>query len=61
MDVFERFAPGFKILTLEELNVSRDFALLWTLFEAQVLDTNASASKIKEKSKEWFDGRREFR
>ncbi|WP_139718343.1 hypothetical protein [Aeromonas sobria] len=55
MDVLERFAPGFKILTIEELSVSRDFALLWTLFEAQVLDTHASASKIKEKSKEWFD------
>ncbi|MEL7593011.1 hypothetical protein ACEUC8_03265 [Aeromonas veronii] len=56
MDIFEKFAPGFITLTPDELNVSRDFALLWTLFEAQVLDANASASKIKEKSKEWFDG-----
>ncbi|MCW8331753.1 hypothetical protein MD588_23410 [Photobacterium sp. SDRW27] len=54
MVVLEKFAPGFEDLKPRDLKASGDFAFLWTLFEAQVLDTNASARKIKTKSVEWL-------
>jgi hypothetical protein len=41
-----RHAPGFDELTAAERKAVRDFALLWSLFESVVLETNASADKI---------------
>ncbi|HIF6100512.1 hypothetical protein ACSTLI_15045 [Vibrio parahaemolyticus] len=54
MLVLEKYAPGFEDLKQRDLRASSEFAFLWTLFEAQVLDTNASSRKIKAKSKEWL-------
>lgn len=59
----ERIAPGVVNLTPEEHEALQRFTLLWTLFEAQVLENNASVRKISEKTKgidpkiidgEWF-------
>ena len=45
----EQHAPGYPNLSSEELQAITGFSLLWSLFEAQVLDTSASAQKIVEK------------
>jgi len=45
----ERVAPGVAHLSPEEHEALQRFTLLWTLFEAQVLESNASARKISEK------------
>ena len=45
----ERIAPGVANLSPEEHEALQRFTLLWTLFEAQVLENNASARKISEK------------
>lgn len=45
----ERIAPGVANLSPEEHEALQKFTLLWTLFEAQVLEYKASASKISEK------------
>lgn len=42
----ERIAPGVANLTPEEHEAIQRFTLLWTLFEAQVLQNNASVNKI---------------
>lgn len=44
---------GYDALSQEERDAIMHFALLWSIFEAKVLDTNASASKIVELSKLW--------
>jgi hypothetical protein len=44
----ERVAPGVANLSPEEHEAIQRFTLLWTLFEAQVLQNNASVSKIAE-------------
>ncbi|WP_350608268.1 MULTISPECIES: hypothetical protein [unclassified Pseudoalteromonas] len=44
-----RIAPGIEHLSLDELHALQRFTLLWTLFEAQVLDTNAYVRNISEK------------
>lgn len=44
----EMIAPGVAGLSSEEHEALYRFTLLWTLFEAQVLDNNASVSKITE-------------
>jgi hypothetical protein len=49
----ERFAPGFNTLTQQELEAMHTFTIMWTLFEAQVLDTAASARKIISKAQQW--------
>jgi hypothetical protein len=46
---FEKIAPGISNITPEELETMQKFTLLWTLFEAQVLENNASVQKIVEK------------
>lgn len=60
----EGIAPGIGHLSPEELYALQRFTLLWTLFEAQVLDSNASVKKISEKvigiepriiEEEWFE------
>lgn len=44
----ERIAPGVANLSPEEHEAIQRFTLLWTLFEAQVLQNNASVNKIAE-------------
>jgi len=44
----ERVAPGVAHLSPEEHEALQRFTLLWTLFEAQVLESSASARKISE-------------
>ncbi|MDO6453956.1 hypothetical protein Q4490_10310 [Neptunomonas phycophila] len=44
----ERIAPGVANLSPEEHEALQRFTLLWTLFEAQVLENNASVRKISE-------------
>lgn len=44
----EGIAPGVANLTSEELAALQRFTLLWTLFEAQMLGSNASVKKISE-------------
>ena len=44
---------GFASLPQEELDAILHFALLWSLFEAKVLDMRASASSILEVSTRW--------
>jgi predicted NAD/FAD-binding protein len=39
-------APGFSNLTTEEREAIVDFSLLWSLFEARVLDNAANAGRI---------------
>lgn len=51
-------APGFDSLSEVERAAIFHFSLLWSFFEAKVLDTNASANKILAISREWAgDGR----
>ncbi|TVQ69148.1 MAG: hypothetical protein EA373_09245 [Oceanospirillales bacterium] len=45
----ERIAPGVENLSTEEHEALQRFTLLWTLFEAQMLESNASVRKISEK------------
>lgn len=48
-------APGFEELSNEEKNAIMHFSLLWSLFEAQVLNTSASANSICSKINSWSD------
>lgn len=45
-------APGYSGLNDEEKSAIMNFSLLWSLFEAQVLDNSASASRIQTKMNE---------
>ncbi|TMO35980.1 hypothetical protein CWC26_16995 [Pseudoalteromonas sp. S4488] len=47
---------GYEHLTEGERKSISGFALIWTLFEAKLLDEDASAAKICEKSQEWVGG-----
>ena len=49
LEDIERVAPGVANLSTKEHEALQKFTLLWTLFEAQVLENNASAAKIAEK------------
>lgn len=40
-------APGYEELGQDEKGAIQDFSLLWSLFEAQVLNTSASADSIQ--------------
>ena len=46
-------APGYDELSEEEKRAIRDFSLLWSLFEAQVLNNSASANSIRAKVIDW--------
>jgi len=46
-------APGFKNLPSRDRNAIFDFAFLWSLFEAQVMNNFARADRIREKVDEW--------
>ncbi len=49
-------APGYENLNPEEREAITNFSLLWSLFEAQVLNTSASSKSIEAKIKSWSDG-----
>lgn len=51
----EQNAPGYQELSIEERDAITTFSLLWSLFEAQVLDESASAKEIIEKCRSWED------
>ena len=46
-------APGFEALSQEERDAIMHFALLWSLFEAAVLNTHACSISIVETAKRW--------
>lgn len=46
-------ALGYKNLTRQERDAIMHFSLLWSLFEAQVLNTSASANSIELKISSW--------
>src|SRR3546814_16403469 len=46
-------APGFQHLSQPEKDATMHFALLWSLFEAKALNTNANASAILSLVHEW--------
>jgi len=46
---FNLNAPGYSSLQQEELEAIKNFSLLWSLFEAQLLNTQASANSIETK------------
>ena len=46
---FKLNAPGYSSLRQEELEAIKDFSLLWSLFEAQLLNSQASANSIEAK------------
>jgi|TARA_R100000501_G_C2571239_1_gene78032 hypothetical protein len=58
----EKKGMGYENLSESERKAISHFALIWSLFEAQLLQENASARKIVEKSAEWMeaDGLDEF-
>jgi len=46
-------APGFSELLIEEREAILHFSLLWSFFEAEALNTNASANTILALIREW--------
>ena len=48
-------APGYEELSQEEKDAIMHFSLLWSLFEAQVLNTSASANSIEAKINTWLE------
>ena len=52
-DWLERYAPGLQALTPGERDAITHFSFLWTMFEARVLSTRASANAIVEASQRW--------
>jgi len=54
-DWFNMNAPGYQDLTRQERDALTYFTLLWSLFEAQVLSTTASANSIESKINSWHE------
>jgi hypothetical protein len=50
--------PEFRELAADELEAIIDFSLLWTLFEARILNLNANAQKIIEAITLWEEAGR---
>ena len=48
-----KYAPGYNELSEEEKQEIMQFSLLWSLFEAQVLNTSASPNSIKVRVSSW--------
>jgi hypothetical protein len=55
MDWLLKNAPGFGALTEDERQAIAEFSLLWSLFEARVLDTRATAQRIYTAVRQWRD------
>lgn len=53
IDWCDRYAPGWQALTPEEREAITYFSFLWTMFEARVRGTRASANAIIEASHRW--------
>lgn len=53
MEWLNRYAPGLQALTPEERDAITHFSFLWTLFEAMVLETRASANAIVKILRRW--------
>ena len=53
IDWLDRYAPGLQALTPGEREAITHFSFLWTMFEARVLSTRASANAIVEASQRW--------
>lgn len=53
MEWLNRYAPGLQALTPEERDAITHFSFLWTMFEARVLETRASANAIVKTSRRW--------
>ncbi|MFP4893921.1 hypothetical protein [Paraburkholderia sp. EG304] len=49
----EAHAPGFRDLPDPDRHAIFEFAFLWTLFEAQVMDNFARADRIRERADTW--------
>lgn len=49
----DEWAPGFAELPLPDRTAIFDFAFLWSLFEARVMNKYARADRIREKVEEW--------
>ena len=45
---------GYSELEADELNAITEFTLLWSFFEAQVLDRNANARMIIDTAQRWY-------
>ena len=52
-DWLSQNAPGFDSLSTEERQAIADFALLWSLFEAEALATRGSATAIISATGQW--------
>ena len=53
IDWLQEYAPGFQALSGPELRAIEEFLLLWSLFEAKVLNEHGSASAIVASSARW--------
>lgn len=53
MDWLLKNAPGFCDLADDERQALAEFSLLWSLFEARVMGTNASARRIYDAVRRW--------
>lgn len=49
----ESRAPGFKDLPEDDRRAIFDFAFLWSLFEAEIMEANARVDRITEKIDAW--------
>lgn len=49
----EQYAPGFSGLSAAERSLLMDFALLWSLFEGEVLNSAASVNTIEQAVQRW--------
>lgn len=49
----EQYAPGFSGLSAAERSLLMDFALLWSLFEGEVLNSAASVNTIDQAVQRW--------
>jgi hypothetical protein len=54
-EYLERKGLGYELLSDSERISISNFSLIWSLFEAQLLEENASAKKIIAKCSEWND------
>lgn len=52
----EARAPGFQDLPADDRRAIFDFAFLWSLFEAEIMEANARVDRITEKVDAWAAG-----
>lgn len=54
-EYLENKKMGYENLSEDERQAISNFSLIWSLFEAQLLDESASARKILQRSQEWVN------